>query len=261
LIETPISVDDHGLAGVQPSAIPLVRLEKRLVNLAQIIPVDPDNAGALARYANEIRARRKRASSDMIEIGRMLVESKKLVGHGNWLSWPEREFQWTENTARNFIRVHEMAKTANFADLSNIPISGLFLLARPSTPETAKQEAISRAEAGEPMTLNTVKEIVRRAKQDDRRGARAEVEVHGDASKQHKDAARAKGAGLTPDHHLIWEIKAALGHLEDAVQDVKKFKPRMSEVEKYAVGMAFLEAAKLAYSGANVVKLKEEPTK
>jgi hypothetical protein len=142
---------------------------------SQIIPADPGNARALTRYATEIRSLRKQVSSDIIEIGRMLVESKKLVGHGNWLEWLEREFQWTDDTALNYMRVHDLAKNRNFRDLSHIPLSGLFLLAAPSTPETAKQEAISRAEAGEPIPLNTVKEIVGRAKQDDRRDTRVEV--------------------------------------------------------------------------------------
>jgi hypothetical protein len=138
---------------------------------SQIIPADPDNARTLARCANDIRSLRKRVSSDIVEIGRMLIESKKLAGHGNWLSWLEREFQWTDDTALNYMRVYELVKSRNFRDLSNIPISGLFLLGAPSTPEGAKQEATSRAEAGEPIPLNTVKEIVKRAKQDERAAA------------------------------------------------------------------------------------------
>jgi hypothetical protein len=98
---------------------------------SQIIPVDPGNARTLARYANEIRTLSKRASSDIVEIGRTLIESKKLVGHGNWLSWLEREFQWTDDTALNYMRVHDLVKNRNFRDLSNIPLSGLFLLAAP----------------------------------------------------------------------------------------------------------------------------------
>jgi hypothetical protein len=141
---------------------------------AQIIPVDPDNARTLARHATEIRRLGKQVVSDVIEIGRLLVESKELVGHGNWLSWLEREFQWTDDTALNYMRVHELAKNRNFRDLSNIPLSGLFLLAAPSTPETAKQEAIGRAEAGEPIPLNTVKEIVGRASRLERRARRCQ---------------------------------------------------------------------------------------
>jgi hypothetical protein len=114
---------------------------------AQIIPVDPDNARTLARHATEIRRLGKQVVSDVIEIGRLLVESKELVGHGDWLSWLEREFQWTDDTALNYMRVHELAKNRNFRDLSHIPLSGLYLLAAPSTPEVAKLEATSRAEA------------------------------------------------------------------------------------------------------------------
>jgi DUF3102 family protein len=146
---------------------------------AQIIPVDPDNERTLARHATEIRRLGKRAVSDVIEIGRLLVESKKLAGHGNWLPWLEKEFGWTDKTAENFMNVARFSadKIETVSNL-NLPLSGLYLLAAPSTPEVAKQEAISRAEAGEPIPLNTVKEIVGRARQGDRpedlRGERAE---------------------------------------------------------------------------------------
>jgi hypothetical protein len=70
---------------------------------AQIIPVDPDNARTLARHATEIRRLGKQVVSDVIEIGRLLVESKELVGHGDWIPWLSREFQWSDKTAERFI--------------------------------------------------------------------------------------------------------------------------------------------------------------
>jgi hypothetical protein len=82
-----------------------------------------------------------------------------------------------------------------------------------------------------------------------------------DAEKQYTNAGLAKRISLTSDHPLIWEIKAALRHLDTAVQEVKKLKPKMSEVEMYAVCDAFIDACELAYSGATVVKLKEKSTK
>jgi hypothetical protein len=130
---------------------------------AQIIPVDPDNARSLARHATEIRRLGKQVVSDVIEIGRLLVESKELVGHGDWLPWLSREFHWSDKTAERLMQVHKLSlKNDNLSNLA-IPLSGLYELAKPSTPETAKQEVISRAEAGEPMTVNTIKEIVGRA--------------------------------------------------------------------------------------------------
>jgi len=32
--------------------------------------------------------------------------NKAIAGHGNWYSWLEREFGWTDDTALNFMRVH-----------------------------------------------------------------------------------------------------------------------------------------------------------
>jgi Protein of unknown function (DUF3102) len=227
---------------------------------AKIIPVDPDNACALARYANDIRALRKRASSDIIEIGRMLIESKKLAGHGNWLSWLELEFQWTDETALNYMRVHDLVKNQNFRDLSNIPVSGLFLLAKPSTPEVAKLEALGRAEAGEPMTVNTVKEIVGRAKQDDRRGSRAEVEPRGDAGVHNRPTPMWAAVDGAPGHSwLMDEISRVEDHLEDAARIMLNLKSGMGEFERSKAGNAFRDIATRASRCATILKPEGNP--
>src|SRR5262245_24389369 len=87
----------------------------------------------LAEHAAEIRRLGKRVVEDVIQIGRRLSECKRIVGHGNWLPWLEREFRWTDDTALNFMRVYELSKSRNFRDLS-LPVSALYLLAAPSTP-------------------------------------------------------------------------------------------------------------------------------
>jgi hypothetical protein len=90
----------------------------------------------LAENAEEIRALGKRAAGDVIEIGRRLREMKKVCGHGNWLQWLQLEFGWTDRHALNYIRVYELSiKSENFSDLG-IPVSGLYLLAAPSTPRS-----------------------------------------------------------------------------------------------------------------------------
>jgi hypothetical protein len=119
----------------------------------------------LADHADAIRALGKRVIADVIEIGRRLTEAKKLAGHGNWLPWLEREFGWKEQAARNFMQVHEMVgKNPNFGDLS-LPVSGLYLLAQPSTPEEARAEVIARAEGGEALSVADVARTVDEVKQ------------------------------------------------------------------------------------------------
>jgi N6-adenosine-specific RNA methylase IME4 len=115
---------------------------------------------ALAEHAAVIRALGKRVVGDVIEIGRRLVECKRIAGHGGWGPWLQREFGWEETTALRFMRVFELQlKSGNLQDL-DVPVSGLYLLAAPSTPDEARTEVIERAENGEHFTHAQVKEII-----------------------------------------------------------------------------------------------------
>jgi hypothetical protein len=121
------------------------------------------NQSLLVAHADAIRSLGKRVIADIIEIGRRLAEAKVLAGHGNWIPWLDREFAWTEQTALNFIRVYELAESKNFFDLS-LPVSGLYLLAAPSTPAEAREEINERAAAGEKVTTAQVKGTIAKAK-------------------------------------------------------------------------------------------------
>jgi hypothetical protein len=72
---------------------------------------------SLAYHADAIKAAGTRVMSDVVEIGRHLTEAKKLCGHGNWLPWLEREFGWTDQTARNFMRVFDLSNSKRVLDL------------------------------------------------------------------------------------------------------------------------------------------------
>jgi len=116
----------------------------------------------LAEHAAEIRRLGKRVAEDVIEIGRRLTECKRIAGHGNWLPWLEREFRWTDKTAERFMSVHALAgKFDNLSDLE-LPISGLYLLAAPSTPPEARDEIVERAKAGETIPVAEVKRTIAR---------------------------------------------------------------------------------------------------
>jgi hypothetical protein len=120
----------------------------------------------LAVHAAEIRRLGKRVVDDVAEIGRRLVECKGIVGHGNWLPWLEREFGWTDQTARNFMHAHELGQTESKTILNlNLPLRGLYLLAAPSTPVAARMEIAKRAEAAEPISFRVVRETVTRHKE------------------------------------------------------------------------------------------------
>ncbi|MGY3496686.1 hypothetical protein [Bradyrhizobium sp. USDA 4502] len=56
-------------------------------------------------------------------------------------------------TAVRFMQVAELAGKSNKLLDLEIPVSGLYLLAAPSTPEEAQQEIIARAESGETLSV------------------------------------------------------------------------------------------------------------
>jgi hypothetical protein len=124
----------------------------------------PPPPNPLAEHAKAIKAAGTRAINDIIEIGRHLTEAKKLCGHGNWLPWLKREFGWTGRTALSFMHVYEMgSKTKSVSDL-NLPLSGLYLLAAPSTPEAARQEIFDQARSGKKITVGDVKDTVAKSR-------------------------------------------------------------------------------------------------
>lgn len=61
--------------------------------------------------AAEINAIRRRAArqllEDSVEVGRLLVEAKSTVGHGEWGGWLEENFQYSSTEANNLMRLFE----------------------------------------------------------------------------------------------------------------------------------------------------------
>jgi hypothetical protein len=122
----------------------------------------------LAEHVAAIRRLGKQTRENVVEIGRHLIACKRIVGRGNFGCWLDREFGWAERTAQNFMRVAEMAETANFADL-DLPVSALYLLAAPSTPEAAREEIVKRAKGGERVPVAEVKQVIETEKGKTRR--------------------------------------------------------------------------------------------
>jgi hypothetical protein len=117
-------------------------------------------APLLAEHVQAIRALGRRMMADALEIGRRLAECRRFI-HSDWAWWLERELGLPYRSALNFIRIHELAaaRSENFSDL-DLPVSGLYLLAQPSTPESVRDEIFQRAAAGEAISFAEIKREV-----------------------------------------------------------------------------------------------------
>ena len=120
--------------------------------------LDTETRIVVQQRTGEIKALMKRAAQDIIDIGQKLIEVKQRLGHGHFGGWLRTEFEWSQDTAKNFMNV-----AVRFGDnpkISDFAPSALYLLAAPSTPESARVEAVERAAAGEIITHTVAKGIV-----------------------------------------------------------------------------------------------------
>src|SRR5262245_14339492 len=156
----------------------------------------------LAEHADAIRQLGKRMVADVIEIGDRLSECKRICRHGKWLAWLEREFGWRVDTANRFIQLRKLSNQIPQVAEFDLPLSGLYLLAAPSTPDEARNEIIKRAEAGEPVGVSDIKETVEKAKRkrhkrhhQRKRGRKASIETTTEAGARAPQTIKPRAAG------------------------------------------------------------------
>jgi Protein of unknown function (DUF3102) len=122
---------------------------------------DGSNAGrTLDAIADEIHRCR---SASTFDIGKLLIEADKVCEHGEWGDWLKREFQWSHDTARNYMNAQRLAeKYENIRNL-RVPITVIYDLANDvneHTPEVV--DALVRATAdGSRLSLNAAGDVVR----------------------------------------------------------------------------------------------------
>jgi hypothetical protein len=146
----------------------------------------------------------------VIEIGARLTECKRLCGHGQWLPWLDREFGWTsEDTALRFMQVHELGKSRNLRDLT-LPVSSLYLLAAPSTPDDARDAVLDLAADGQKLTHAEIKQTISdaKAKASDRAGGQP-ARKSATGRSPTRPPRRASGPPIPPLNPLAWSQATA----------------------------------------------------
>jgi hypothetical protein len=125
------------------------------------------------RCAAEICTRLRRVAEDIIAVGELLIEANDHLPHGAFGPLLKAEFDWSDQTALNFMNVARQArenpKLLEYAD--RFPTTALYLLAAPTTPDAAPEEALSRAEAGERLTNGQVRTLIDEARMSSGGGA------------------------------------------------------------------------------------------
>ncbi len=133
--------------------------------------VSSDIDSLVAEHADAIRVLARNVIANVVEIGRRLTEVNNRIEHGQWLMFLDREFGWSDQTARNFMHVFDLSNSKRVLDL-DLPLRSLYLLAAPSTPSEVRDNIIEDAQRGEKPTHA---EVVKRVRSSSRKSRKAEA--------------------------------------------------------------------------------------
>jgi len=125
--------------------------------------LDAETRIMVQQRTSEIKTLMRRSAQDIVEIGQKLIEVKAQLGRGLFSAWLRIEFEWSRGTAENYVAVALRFQNQKFSDFDVAP-SALYMLAAPSTPESARDEVLRRAESGERITFGTAQEVIREHK-------------------------------------------------------------------------------------------------
>jgi Protein of unknown function (DUF3102) len=113
-----------------------------------------------ASVPNSVARIRQYTGKTIIQIGKDLVSAKRYLSHGQFLIWVEREVGIPARTAQAYMQAAQWA-SGKHATVALLLPSLLYLLSSPSTPKEFAEDILKRAEAGERMTLATVRAELR----------------------------------------------------------------------------------------------------
>jgi hypothetical protein len=92
----------------------------------------------MGQIIKEIKYRVKICKKEIFEIGALLTEAKQIVGHGKFKPWIEDNFDFSYETANNFMNVYKTC-LANPNLVTSLKASVLYQIASPGFPTDLRQ--------------------------------------------------------------------------------------------------------------------------
>ena len=197
----------------------------------------------LPEIANEIRYLDRQAKrlvlGHAIEIGNRLLEAKELVPHGQWGDWLKAEFDYSQSSAQNFMRISaEYGETqmglfgpeAKSQTLGNLPYTkALKLLA---VPENEREEFVESHDI-EGMSTRELDAVIK--ERDDLKRQLEDEKAAGEgAAMKMSELEEAKSAAeekLINTSHERDELKFTIKELESRPQTVAVEQPDPEELQ------------------------------
>ena len=185
----------------------------------------PPQARSIEVITGEIVELKKQAGEAILGIGQRLIEAKEMLPHGEWLPWLNEQVEFSERTARNFMRLaREWTNRQTLADLG--ASKALTLLALP--PEEREQFIEDHNVID--MSTRQLEQAIK--ERDEARAAAQRAE----ADKRTAEQARAK---MEEDmKSLNVRLSGAKEDREQAMQDVARLEAELADLKAQPVDVA-----------------------
>ena len=181
----------------------------------------------------EILDAKRRGGEAILTIGRCLTEAKQTIPHGEWLPWLNERVEFSERTARNFMRLsREWSNRQALAHLG--AAKALTLLALPAE-ERESFIAENHVVGGEEktvidMTSRELERAIRERKEAQEAAAKAQAEA---------SAAEQARAKMAEDMKLLnARLSGAQEDREQAAQAVARLEAQLAELKEKPVEVA-----------------------
>ena len=173
----------------------------------------------------EILDAKRRGGEAILTIGRCLTEAKQTIPHGEWLPWLNERVEFSERTARNFMRLsRECSNRPALADLG--ASKALMLLALPDSERDQFMEDHNVIDMSARQLEQAIKD------RDEARKAAETAQAEASAAEQ----ARAK---MEEDMKLLnARLSGAQEDREQAAQTVARLEAQLAELKEKPVEVA-----------------------
>ena len=228
---------------------------------AQLAKVSDSDAGFrnIDAITSEILQLKQDAGSAIIGIGQRLIEAKSLLPHGEWLPWLTERVEFSERTARNFMRLaREWTNRQALADLG--AAKALTLLALPPEERERFMEENHVVDGEEKSVIDmTSRELEKAVKErDEARRTAEEARAAADAAEQSRAKIEADMAALKELHQ---SAQAAEAHSRE---ELAKVKEELKALQEKPVEVAVMQVDQDALDNARreaVADMKEKVAK
>jgi hypothetical protein len=221
---------------------------------------DYDIADKLKAHAERIRARIRKSTEDIIEIGRdLLAAQQHLLQRGQFDSWVEHEVGIMRRTAYAYMSAAKLYEKS--ATVALLPPATVYRLTARSVPSTVVEIVTTKAAAGEIVPDAAVKEMISEARSvaagEQREATRREAQAKVCKRARQKRAQRDAGA-------LKWKEEEAEREKADR-RAIEELIAKIGIDAARAVHAALFESdrsvqMRIAFEAALAITMPEEPS-